>query len=367
MTYPGQIIDSDVHNAWKSEKELIPYLSGDWRDFVLRHPYPRPLALNGPRVTFPHPRGGVNSRLETFPADGGAPGSDYELLKKQLLDHDGVTCAILAVAVASSNAGVPNPWLSDEIVRAINTWTLEQWLSIQDDRLFSVVFVPTQNPYAGAEEIRRVAKHPRIVEARIVSNGLGRPLGHPGYDPVYRAASDAGLPISIHIHAGESQLGSVSLNAAGDASSYLEFHSLLMQPAIHHVSSMLVNGVFERFPDLHFVMVETGTQWIPWLLWQLDSRFNELKRESRWLKRRPSEYFHDHVRVTTQPLEVGRTPKHTLEYLSLADGIEDILCYSSDYPHWDADTVEFVQKLFPKSWLPKVFSENALAAYPRLR
>jgi predicted TIM-barrel fold metal-dependent hydrolase len=364
--YNGQIIDSDVHNSWTSESELIPYLAPEWREFIKRDEYPRPMPMSGPRLSFSHPRGGVNCRLETFPADGGAPGSDYTMLKEQLLDKDGITCAVLATATAASNAALPNPAFSAAVIKAVNDWSIDRWLSLGDDRLYGVAFVPTQDPEAGAAEIARVAKNQRVVEARLVANGLAKPLGHRGYDPVYRAAADAGLPVSIHIHAGESQAGLTPLNAGGVPNSFLEFHTLFMQPAIHHVTSMIVNGTFERFPSLHFIMVETGSHWIPWLLWQLDGRYADLRRESTWLKRRPSEYFHDHVRVTTQPLEIGHSPRETLEYLKVVDGIEDVLCYSSDYPHWDADTVNLVERVFPRSWLEKLFYRNALSAYERL-
>jgi predicted TIM-barrel fold metal-dependent hydrolase len=43
----------------------------------------------------------------------------------------------------------------------------------------------------------------------------------------------------------------------------------------------------------------------------------------------------------------------------MTEGIEDLLCFSSDYPHWTGDSPTFVAKLLPKSWHRKVFCDNA--------
>jgi hypothetical protein len=42
---------------------------------------------------------------------------------------------------------------------------------------------------------------------------------------------------------------------------------------------------------------------------------------------------------------------------------DDILLFASDYPHWDADEVTSVRSRLPKSWLPKIFRENALKVF----
>jgi predicted TIM-barrel fold metal-dependent hydrolase len=48
--------------------------------------------------------------------------------------------------------------------------------------------------------------------------------------------------------------------------------------------------------------------------------------------------------------------------LKLIDA-EEILCFSSDYPHWDTDDVTHVAQNLPEAWRSKVFRENAMKLF----
>ena len=124
---------------------------------------------------------------------------------------------------------------------------------------------------------------------------------------------------------------------------------MVHQPLQHHVLSLIAHGVFDKFPTLKVIITESGVTWIPWLLWAMDSNYQRLRDQSR-ISRWPSEYFHDHFGVATQPLEV--TPARQLRaLLETVDGIEDVICFGTDYPHFDVDDPVYTAKRFPKSWL----------------
>jgi predicted TIM-barrel fold metal-dependent hydrolase len=132
------------------------------------------------------------------------------------------------------------------------------------------------------------------------------------------------------------------------------------QSTATHVTSMIVHGVFEKYPNLRYLMAEPGVSWLTWLVAKLESNYELMKTESSWVKKRPLEYLHDHCGVTTQPCEATAQNKaNFIANLSLIDGIEDILCFSSDYPHWDGDDATYVAAILPKAWHRKVFYENA--------
>ncbi|HSU04498.1 MAG TPA: amidohydrolase family protein, partial [Acetobacteraceae bacterium] len=76
----------------------------------------------------------------------------------------------------------------------------------------------------------------------------------------------------------------------------------------------------------------------------------------------PSEYVHEHVWLTTQPLEISPRQEQVTELLGWVNGKER-LCYSSDYPHWDADESGYIAARLPESWHRRVFFENALNFY----
>ena len=46
-----------------------------------------------------------------------------------------------------------------------------------------------------------------------------------------------------------------------------------------------------------------------------------------------------------------------------AAGAPDVLCFASDYPHWDFDDPGFMLNRLPEAWRENVLHENALAFY----
>ena len=36
-----------------------------------------------------------------------------------------------------------------------------------------------------------------------------------------------------------------------------------------------------------------------------------------------------------------------------------MLCFSSDYPHWDTDAPSYAAAIFPERWCDRIFHENA--------
>jgi predicted TIM-barrel fold metal-dependent hydrolase len=171
-----------------------------------------------------------------------------------------------------------------------------------------------------------------------------------------------GLPIAIHA-AGESFASMrVSPVASGVPSLYLEHHALLPQGLVTHLVSLIVHGVFERFPTLRVLLIEAGVAWIPAVLWRFDMDYKGLRRETPWLRRHPSEYFYEHVRITTQPLELAPRREQLMALLELVDA-GDILCFSSDYPHWDTDDVAHVAQKLPAAWHARVFRDNAVELF----
>lgn len=366
-TRTGKVIDVDIHHEWAYPETLFDYMSEGWREYVQG---PSKMGLGStlqgkivpisPPSTWSSPVGVY--RPEAYGPDGSAPASDYETLRVQHLDPNRIERCILSFGAGSFVGALPNPYLALEVARAGNNWCIDTWLNGLDDRLYSTLLVATQLPSEAAKEIRRAGGHPRIAEARLVSSGLGKPFGHPVYHPIYEACAEMDLPIAIHF-GGDGPAGQVvAPTASGPPSSYLELFVLLPQGIMSHVTSLILHGVFEKYRNLKVLLAESGAAWIPWLLWRLDAEYKALRRDAPWLKRWPSEYFYEHFRVATQPLEAPHKQEQLIDLLSMVNG-EDILCYSSDYPHWDADELPHVMKVLPRKWQSKVLRENAMDFY----
>jgi predicted TIM-barrel fold metal-dependent hydrolase len=361
LVYAGPLIDCDVHHEWPSQADLLPYLSENWREYVLGTTHAGGAQLPySPSQIWLNPVAGW--RGDAYPPAGGPPGSDYDWLAERLLEPNQVARAILQYESVGSVGALANPYFAAEVARAANDWSIDRWLSRDDPRLYGALLVATQEPETAAAEIRRIGWHPRMAEVLLVASGLGKPFGHPAYHPIYEAATEMGLPVAIHAY-GEVMPGTnVSPHGGGMPSYYFEVQTLAHQGMETHLVSLIANGVFEKFPALKLLLVESGTSWVPGVLWRMDAAYRATRRELPWLKRLPSEYFYEHVRITTQPLEESPESEQLVELLS-AYGGEEVLCFSSDYPHWDADERAHVARLLPQAWLPKVFYENARALY----
>jgi predicted TIM-barrel fold metal-dependent hydrolase len=333
-------------------------MSEGWQEYLGR---PGSLPSGGgvmpvlPEFPYHHPMG--DKLAGSFP-ERGAPGSDYDVLRTQVFDGTGVAKAVLSHDRGMWTPSLPNPHLATEISRAINNWTVDSWLERGDDRLYGLVMVPNQLPEQGAAEIRRAGIHSRMVGALMCANGVGKLFGHPLYHPIYEAAAEMDLPIVVH-GGGDALMDSLTHPAGGGLPmTYGEFAALAPSPLMGHLFSLIVQGVFEKYPDLRVVIVGGGTAWLP-MLWRLDTDYQALRREAPWLRRWPSEYFREHVWVSTYPLEQPGLRGDLVRLLKAIDGIEDRLVYASGYPDTNSDSVARVSSLLPSAWHDRVFYENA--------
>jgi predicted TIM-barrel fold metal-dependent hydrolase len=352
------VIDCDVHHELVSEEQVYPYLSDGWREYV-RGPEPQgrlPLLPSFPNAN-PH---GFD-REDAIPPEGGPPGSSLQTMREQLLDPFGIEHAILTSGYGLYVAALPNPHFAVAVARALNDHTVDHWLGA-DARLKASVALASQTPDRAAEEIRRLAGHPQVVQAMLCANPLGLGFGHPIYDPIHRACAETGLVLTVH-SLGDGAAGAAgSPLASGRPNFYFEYHTGAVEGVMTHLMSFIAHGVFERYPSLRLVLDEGGVTWLPSFLRRLDTNYRGLRRELPWLRRLPTEYFHEHVRVTTQPFELESGGDSLLAPLAEL-GFEEILMFSSDYPHWDTDSVLQNRARLPRAWHDQVFWRNAAELY----
>jgi uncharacterized protein len=349
------VIDCDVHNNWTSAEVLLPYLAPAFRDYLQRGELP------GDRGSFPHAhRPWLHpedfKRADATPPGGGAAGSDYAYLRDQLLDRYAVDYAVLTGEEAIEVSTLANPFYAQALAAAYNDWMIETWLP-RDPRLKGSLVVAPQDAAGAAREIRRLGGHPDIVQV-LVSSGTQRPYGDPAYHPIWEACAEHDLPLAVHL-GGQ---GGVNANPTGTGppTFFWEAHALLCETGMGHVASTIAHGVFERWPNARLVLLECGIAWLPALLWRLDADYRALRKETPWLKRLPSDYAREHIRLTTQPLEQPRDPAAL--WPALEDvGAGEMLLFASDYPHWDFDDPRLTR--VPAAWRDAVMDGNARSLY----
>ena len=346
------LIDGDVHTTFASDAQLRQYLPWRWHDYHARF---GKWTYDG--TTYPKESRNA-ARVDAWPPSG-PPGSDLPFLREQLLDEWGIDLAVNNPLV---HGGLDrNPEYGAALCSAVNDWQIGEWCE-PEPRMRASVVVPIEDGELAAAEIDRVGQHPRFVQVLLLIR-TGEPLGRRKYWKIYEAAERHGLPVGIHF-GGQ---GGHPITGTGWPSYYFEYHSGMSQSFQSQVISFIFEGVFERFPALKVALIEGGFAWLPPLAWRLDAHWKRLREEVPHLKRLPSEVIHDHIWLTTQPMEEPHQPHQFLELLEQGN-LEDRLMFATDYPHWDFDAPnEALPKIkLPDGFRQKLMYQNALAYY-RLR
>jgi hypothetical protein len=209
--------------------------------------------------------------------------------------------------------------------------------------VYTMVLACWQDPEASAELIDEVAAHPAVAGVCMMTAGANPPLGDVRYDPIFDAAQRHDLPLVFH--------GAPGLNLIEGADyvnglqRLIESHSLGFAISNQvQLTSLILQGVPERFPKLKFVFQESGLFWVPMMQYRLDEYFLKRRSEAPLLQGLPSEYIRDRFYFGTQPIEAPKEQKHLEMVFDAANGAEQFI-FCSDYPHFDYDDPSAILKL----------------------
>jgi hypothetical protein len=348
----ADIVDCDIHPSVRSMADLEPWLSRQWIDHFKTYGALRTqhyVAGAGYHKSQPNA-----SRRDAWPPEGGPQGSSLSLLRTQLLDQHKIGTGILTPLISSQ--GVRNLEHSAALCRAINHWQAERWLA-DEPRLRASIVIPYEDPAAAVEEIAYWADNKSFVQALMLSRTAFLP-GNKRYWPIYAAAKEAGLPVGIHAFGNSGW----PVTSVGWPSFYMEEMVGHAQTSQAGLTSLVLEGVFERFPALKLVLIESGFTWAPSLMWRLDRNFEILRSEVPHLKLRPSDYIRRNVWWTSQPMDEPENKRFLLDIFNWLGW--DRVMFSSDYPHWDFDDPSRVLA-FPAADADRArfFAGNARAVY----
>ena len=153
-----------------------------------------------------------------------------------------------------------------------------------------------------------------------------RTLGDHYYDPVWELLQDLDVPFATHEFLGlrGTSFGSERFR------SYVEWHSVVHPfEAMGASVSMIVHGVFERFPRLRVAYMEAGCGWLPSWLHRIDEHLELASLEFPELTMSATEYFKRNCWISTE-----------CEDPFVADVVrwlgDDHIVFESDFPHPDS-------------------------------
>ncbi len=343
------VIDCDVHCVVPRVEALFPYLSDHWREYISQSGF-----KGAPDTSYP-PKMPTTARPGSRPLEGGPAGSSLTLLREQILDAWNVERAILNCDYAVES--IHNPDADVVMARAVNDWIVAEWLN-QEPRLRASIVVPSKQPDMAAREIDRLGEHPGFVQVFLPVRSA-MPYGKRQYHPIYEAAVRHDLVVGLHFGGAPGN----PPTSSGWPSYYIEEYSGMAQEFQYQVMSMVVEGVFDRFPTLRVALVESGFSWLPPFCWRFDKEWKGLRREIPWTRRLPSAYIREHLRIALQPIDGPPDPGRLLRLIDQLDS-DEMLMFSTDYPHWHFDTPEEALPAgLSDSLAKKIMSDNARAFY----
>ena len=247
------------------------------------------------------------------------------------MDVDGVAGGVLYPSQGLTVYRVPDGELLSAIFRAYNDW-LADFCHAYPKRLKGIAMLNVDEPMVAASELRRAATI-GLAGAMIPLRPMEHRYDHPMYEPLWAAAQDLEMPLSLHVG---TYRWSPSSNPNVVAQDIVDFTNRECD-ARNVIAAMIYAGVFERHPTLRIGVVEFEVAWAPYFLARLDNVYTE-RAVGRKLQRfkdglLPSDFFRRNVFISFQEDDLG------IQLRSLI-GVQNLM-WGSDYPH--------AESTFPRS------------------
>lgn len=236
------------------------------------------------------------------------------------------------------------PEVERALCRSYNRWLADIW-SQANGRLRWAVQPPLLSMEVALEELRYGREHGAC---GVFMRGLevgNRMLSDPYFFPLYEEAARLDLPICVHTGNSSSELMGIYDNECG----FSRF-KLVGIGAFHHI---VFNQIPDRFPGLRFAFVELSSQWLPYVIRDLNRRFERLGKPIKENVLRDNRIW---VTCQTNDDIAG-----IVEFVG-----EDNLIIGTDYGHADTSTEIFALQSFRRSGtVSAVVADKILDANPR--
>jgi len=270
----------------------------------------------------------VQPKPEDTYLKGAAFGTMVMKERLRLLDQEGIQKALLYPTIGLLwEAELFDAELSSAYCRAYNRWIADVCRD-SGGRLIPIAHLSLGDPAEAARELGRAVED-GCKGAFLSPFTITRiPHGDPAHDAVFAAAQDLDVPLAIHPTFEPVAFG---IHHRYDNFQWAAWYFDLFagQGVQHAFGTFFQFGVFDRFPNLRVIVLESQAGWIGYFLDRGDAIFNgtTLGATVR-LKEKPSYYFKRQCWISADPDE------RTIASLMPLVG-EDKFFWASDYPHPD--------------------------------
>ncbi len=247
------------------------------------------------------------------------------------------------------------------LFRSFNRWLAEDWGVAYRDRVFAAPYITLADVDAAVAELEwAIDQDARAVVLRaaapVTSSGPRSPAADE-FDPFWARANEAG--ITVVVHAGDAGLSSNGYAAdrgfsasfrGGPARPSIKMWSI--ERAAHDwLATLILEKLFERFPNLRVASVENGSDFLAPL-------FRKLRTAAR---RMPGYFAEDPVDTFRRHIWINPFWEDDVDEVVDLMG-DDRVIFGSDWPHVEGlrqptDWVSELQKL-PAESVPKIMGAN---------
>lgn len=352
---PHRIISADSHvieppELWKERlaqkyRDRAPHV--EVRDGV-EH-----LIIEG---TYPRKVAGGRRPLDGDEIDRARAGGWDPQARIRDQERDGVAGEVVYPTAGLGVFMSPDPSFQMAMARAYNDWVHDVF-ERHRERFALAALVPTSDITMALSEVERAAAMGFRTLFLPVGVRGGRPYNDPVYDSLWAAVQGTGLPVTFHCGTGHEPRGERGLGGA--VINYL-LHAQGDGPYV--VTYLCASGVLERFPNIHFITVETGAAWLAWVLQDMDLIYRD---HHQWVSPKlgmlPSEYWKRQGHVGFQDDTVGVANR-------VFTGV-DALLWGNDYPHREGTwphSQEAIGRMFtgvPEDEVRRIVGGTAAAVY----
>jgi predicted TIM-barrel fold metal-dependent hydrolase len=334
----GRLLDADSH-LYMEPEVMAQILEPIGRDWVID-------MLAGFRRAGTFEADKLRAHSDPWVVKGlAALGSADGATRVQAMDRMGIArqFAFPNTLGREARMSTPEAWA---VVRNYNDYCM-QWTRDSGGRSIGVCQINLSDPAKAVAEARRVID----AGAKAVCVSFAPPPGgtspaNPVWDELWHLLADARVPLLAHLGAtgqfsaerddpmllprelwDSPTLRSAFPDQPGAEERIGPIWTIIAPIGMEVVlTAMVMGGVFERVPDLHFGIIEFGAQWLGPLVERMDLHAALMTKVGVGLPLKPSEYVARNVRVT--PFWSEPVDRYIERY-----GLTETMMFSTDYPH----------------------------------